>query len=163
MIATLRKRWQACTPRERTVLAWGAAVLAAALYLWLLQSASQARTKLTAAVTTLRTDAARLELHAAEVEHLRTLPAAPAASTDLRTLVQNQANAAGLSRALLGITIVDANQAQVAFGSVAFADWLAWVDSLHKQQVRLDTCRIEALSVAGLVSVTATLVRTRTQ
>ncbi len=163
MITALRKRWQACTPRERAVLAWGAAILSAALYLWLLQTASQARTKLTAAVTALRTDAARLELHAAEMEQLRGLPVAPAASTDLRTLVQNQADAAGLSRALLGITVVDASQVQVAFGSVGFADWLAWIDRLHKQQVRLDTCRIEALSVAGLVSVTATLVRTRTQ
>lgn len=163
MIATLSKRWQACTPRERMVLTWGAAILAAALYLWLLQSASEARTKLTTAVTTLRTNAARLELHASEVERLRTLQLAPAASIELRTLVQNQADAAGLSRALLGITVVDTSQVQVAFGSVAFADWLRWIDSLHKQQVRLDTCRIEALSTAGLISVTATLVRTRSQ
>ena len=49
----------------------------------------------------------------------------------------------------------------MVFGAVAFADWLNWVASLTSQQVRLDACRIEALSTPGLVSVTATLVRDR--
>ncbi len=162
MKTPLRTRWVAATPRERTVAAVAAAIVAAVLYLWLVQSASDARGKLTTVVTALRTDAARLELHAAEMERLRTLPGTtPAASSDLRTLVQNQAGAAGLSPALLGINVADAHQVQVVFGTVRFADWLAWVESLQKQQVRLETCRIEALSAAGLVSVTATFSHAR--
>ena len=58
---------------------------------------------------------------------MRAAPAAPAPQTDLRTQVQAQAGAAGLARALLRIDAPDADQVQVVFGSVAFADWLAWV------------------------------------
>jgi len=49
------------------------------------------------------------------------------------------------------------------FGAVGFADWLNWVAGLTSQQVRLDACRVEALSTPGLVSVTATLVRVKRQ
>jgi type II secretory pathway component PulM len=47
----------------------------------------------------------------------------------------------------------------VTFGAVAFAAWLAWVERLQSQQVRVDACRIEALATPGLVSAAATLVR----
>ena len=57
----------------------------------------------------------------------------------------------------------DADQVQVVFGSVAFADWLTWVASLQGQNIRVDTGRIEALSTPGLVSVTATFVRAKPQ
>ena len=59
------------------------------------------------------------------------------------------------------IDALDANQVQVVFGAVAFADWLNWVAGLQSQHVRLNACRIEALSTPGLVSVTGTLVRAR--
>jgi type II secretory pathway component PulM len=64
---------------------------------------------------------------------------------------------------LLRIDAQNADQVQVVFGSVAFADWLAWVATLQAQRIRLDTGRIEALSTPGLVSVTATLTRPRPQ
>jgi type II secretory pathway component PulM len=140
-----------------------AAVLGVALFLWLVQSADRARVQLRTSVTMLRAQAARLEQQAVEFERLRTAPATPASQTDLRTLVQAQAGAAGLSRALARIDAPDVNQVQVVFGAVAFVDWLAWVASLQSQRVRLDTCRIEALSTPGLVSVTATLIRAKTQ
>ena len=58
----------------------------------------------------------------------------------------------------------DADHVQVAFGAVAFADWLGWIAALQAQQVRLEAARIEALSAPGMVSVTATLTRaTRAQ
>jgi type II secretory pathway component PulM len=75
--------------------------------------------------------------------------------------VQAQAGATGLSRALQRIDALDANQVQVVFGAVAFADWLAWVAKLQAQHVRLDACRVEALTAPGLVSVSATLIRVR--
>lgn len=159
MKASLRRLWGARSPRERTAIAMVTVVLSAASYLWLVQSADRARGQLKTTVTTLRTQTARLEQQAAELERLRAAPATPVSQTDLRTLVQAQAGAAGLSRALVRIDAPDANQVQVAFGAIAFADWLAWIGGLQSQQVRLDTCRIEALSTAGLVSVTATLTR----
>ena len=163
MRAQLRKAWESRAPRERAIIAALAVMLGAALYVWLVQSAGQARAPLHTGVTKLRAQAARLEQQAAELERLRAAPALSASQTDLRTLVQAQAGAAGLSRALVRIDAPDANQVTVVFGALPFAGWLAWVASLQAQQIRLDACRIEALSTPGLVSVTATLVRAKPQ
>lgn len=161
MRAQLRKIWESRAPRERTIIAIMMVVLGVALYWWLVQSGGQAHTKLRASVTTLRAQATRLEQQAVELERLRATPTPPASQSDLRTLVQAQAGAAGLSSTLVKIDAPDANQVVVAFGAVAFADWLNLISTLKSQQVRLDTCRIEALSTPGMVSVTATLLRAK--
>ncbi|HEV8259155.1 MAG TPA: type II secretion system protein GspM [Burkholderiales bacterium] len=163
MNAKLRTLWQSRAPRERVVIVVLAVLVGIASYVWLVLSADQAHTRLRASVPALRAQAVRLEQQAAELEHLRSAPPASVSTTDLRTLVQAQAGAAGLSRALGRIDALDANQVVVVFGAVAFADWLNWVASLKSQQVRLDACRVEALSTPGLVSVTATLVRSKHQ
>ena len=163
MRARLRKIWESRSPRDRLVIAVLAVLVGAALYFWLLQSAYRARTQLGASLSVLRTQANRLMLDATELERVRALPAPPAAAGDLRALVQARAEAAGLARALVRIDAADANQAQVVFGAVAFADWIAWVASLQAEHVRLDTGRIEALSTPGMVGVTATFTRTRAQ
>lgn len=163
MKAQMRQFWASRAPRERWVLATLAVILGAALYLWLVLSADRARLQLRATVTALRAQAVRLEQQAAEFERLRAAPAAPASQTDLRTLMQAQAGAFGLSRALVRIDALDAGQAQAVFGAVPFADWLAWVAGLQSQHVRLDTCRIEAMSTPGLVGVTATFARGKPQ
>lgn len=155
--------WAARSPRDRVVIAVLAAVVGAALYLWLVQSAYRARIQLDVSVTALRAQAARLNLDATELERVRALPAPPAAQTDLRALVQARAESAGLARALLRIDAPDAHQVQVVFGAVGFAEWLAWVASLQGEHIRLDTARIEALSTPGMVGVTATLARARAQ
>ena len=161
MRAQIRKLWNSRAPRERAIIAALTIVLGAALYVWLVQSAGRARVQLHASVTTLRAQAARLEQQALEYGRLRAAPAATVSPTDLRTLVQTRVDDAGLARALLRIDAPDANQVVVVFGALPFADWLAWVASLQAQQVRLDTCRIEALSSPGLVSVTATFTRAK--
>lgn len=163
MRAQLRSAWQSRAPRERVILAVLAAFVGAVLYFWLVQSATRAHVRLGAGVTTLRAQAARLDQQAAELERLRAAPAVSVSQTDLRTLVQTQVDAAGLSAALVRIDAVDTNQVVVVFGAVAFADWLNWIAGLKSQHVRLDTCRIEALSTPGLVSVTATLTRPKPQ
>jgi general secretion pathway protein M len=163
MTAPLRRFWESRSPRERTVAAVLAAVLGAALYLWLLHSADRARSRLGTSVTALRAQAARLDRNAIEYERLRARPPATVSTTDLRALVEAQAGAAGLSRALTRIDVPDASQVQVVLGAVAFADWLDWVAALRSQQVRLAACRIEVLSTPGMVNVTATLVRAKPQ
>jgi general secretion pathway protein M len=163
MKARLLKIWESRSPRDRMLIAILAAVVAAVLYLWLAQSAQRARAQLGASLTVLRAQASRLDLDATEVERVRALPVPPAAQTDLRTLIQTRAEAAGLARALIRIDAPDANQVQVVFGAVAFAEWLAWVASLQAERIRLDTGRIEALSTPGLVGVTATFTRAKAQ
>lgn len=159
MRAQLHKMWESRAPRDRTIIVVLAAIVGTVLYWWLVQSGGHAHTQLRASVATLRAQAIRLEQQAAELERLRATPVTPASQSDLRALVQAQAGAAGLSRELVKIDAPDANQVVVVFGAVAFADWLNWVASLKSQQVRLDTCKIEALSTPGMVSVTATLLR----
>ena len=155
--------WQARAPHERLAIMVLASAIALLLYLWLLQSAGSARRQLASSLASLQAQSGRLDRDAAELQRLRALPPAAPAQGDLRSLVQAQAGAAGLARALQRIDGTDANQLQVVFGAVAFSDWLAWVATLQAQHVRLDSCRIEALSTPGLVSVTATLIRVRPQ
>lgn len=163
MKARLRKIWESRSPRDRVLIAILAAVVAVVLYLWLIQSAQRARTQLDASLSVLRAQAIRLDLDATELERMRAMPVPPAAQTDLRTLIQARADAAGLTRALVRIDAPDANQAQVVFGAVAFAEWLAWVAGLQAERIRLDSGRIEALSTPGMVGVTATFTRSKPQ
>lgn len=159
MIARLRRIWESRVPRERMIVAVMAAVLMVALYVWVVQSAGQARLRLRASIMTLQDQASRVDQQAAELGRLRGAPALSVSQTNLRTLVQDHAGAAGLSRALVSIDAPNPDQVVMVFGAVAFADWLKWIDSLKSQHVRIEACRVEALSTPGLVSVTATLVR----
>jgi general secretion pathway protein M len=163
MKARLLKLWESRSPRDRVVIVILAAVVGAALYFWLVQSAYRARTQLGKSLTVLRTQATRLDLDATELARVRALPAPPTAKTELRALVQARAEAAGLARALVRIDAPDANQVQVVFGAVAFADWLAWVASLQGEHIRLETGRVEALSTSGMVGVAATFTRAKAQ
>jgi general secretion pathway protein M len=163
MRAKLREAWQSRSPRERTILPVLALLLGVFLYVWLVQSAERARGQLRTSVAMLQTQAAGVAQQAAEFERLRAAPAISASPTDLRALVQARAGAAGLAPALVRIDAQGADQVVVVFGAVSFADWLNWIDGLKSQQVRLDGCRIEALSTPGLVSVTANLVRAKSQ
>ena len=162
MRAALKKAWASRSPRERVVVAALAAVVGAACYMVLLQSAERGRGQLRTSVAALRTQAVLLEQQAAEHRLLRATPATPASSTDLRALVQARADAARLS-GMTRIEALDADHVQVAFGAVAFADWLGWVAALQAQHVSLEAARIEALSAPGMVSATATLSRARAQ
>lgn len=161
MKARLRRLWESRAPRERAIIAALAMVVGVLLYIAFVQTAWRARAQLRTGVTTLRAQANVLEQQAAEIERLRAAPAVAASQTDLRTLVQAQADAAGLSRALVRIDAPDPDVVVVVFGALAYSDWNNWIVSLKPQHVRLDACRIEALSTPGLVSVTATLARAK--
>lgn len=156
---TLRNLWESRSPQERRVIIVLAAVFGIALYLLLLQTAHRARKQLGPAVFQLRAEAIRLDKSAAEIARLRAMPAIAPPETNLRQLMQAQVDAAGLARSLERIDSGDASQIKVVFGAVPFADWLAWVVTLQKQQIRLDSSRVEALSTPGLVSATATFIR----
>jgi type II secretory pathway component PulM len=160
----LRKAWTSRSPVERTLIVVSTVILCALLYAALLWSAEHARARLGSAVRELQTQALVLEQHATEIERIRALPRPIVSATDLRSLVQAQAGAAGLTRALTRIDPGgDPNSVRVAFGAAPFPEWLNWVSGLQAQQVRLEACRLEALATPGLTSVAATLVRTGSQ
>src|SRR3954468_10405620 len=158
----LLKLWESRSPRERAIVAVAGVVLGIFIYVVLVQTATRARMQLRNSVSPLRAQASSLEQQAVELERVRAAPPLLASQTDLRTLIQADAAAAGLSRSLDSVDALDANQVALVFGAVPFSDWHHWIVGLQLQQVRLDACRIEAMSTTpGLVSVTATLVRAK--
>lgn len=158
MRAALRNAWEARTPRERVAVSALGAVLVVALLVSLLLAVTQARSRLRPSVAALQEQSARLDRHAMEIERLRAAAPVAASPSDLRALVQAQIGA-GLQQALVRIDAPQPDRVEVAFGAVAFADWLNWVAGLKAQHVRVAASRVEALTTPGLVSVTATLVR----
>lgn len=155
--------WRERSQGEKQILGALTVVLLLAAYAWLVIAANRARADLSTSLQQLRSQAARLERDAAELVSLRQRPIANAGPSDLRTLAQSQAGAAGLTRSLQRAENASAGQLQVGFAAAAFADWLVWLKGMQTQQVRLESCRLEAMSSApGLVSVTATLSRTTT-
>lgn len=155
----LKKLWRSRSPRERIVLVALAVVAFGALYVSFVQSAEQARARLSSSVLALRERAARLDRQAEEVRRLRAAPPLAVSRSDLRSVVRNQVGASGLSSALGRLDAPDASRVIVSFGAVVFSQWLQWVAALQAQHVRLAACRIVALSTPGMVSVTATLER----
>ncbi len=126
---------------------------------WLLQTTLRARQRLLPAVAELQATALRQGAQADEILRLRTLPVPSSSTTELRQLVQGLVDASGLGQSLVSIEPVGAQQVKLVFGSVAFADWLAWVDVMRAQHLRFVAVRIESRSAPGEVGVTATLER----
>jgi general secretion pathway protein M len=146
-------------PRERFIIVGVLAAVLAGLYVLWVQVAQRARHELSAGVIALRGQARDVAAQSNEIERLRRLPSPSAGQLDLRTLVQRQAGASGIARGLQRVETPEPGRVQVSFGAIAFSDWLGWVGALQAQQLRIETCRIEAMATAGLVNVTATLVR----
>jgi type II secretory pathway component PulM len=162
-VGRLRTWFAAKSPRERGVFIAIAVLVVCALYALFVQTALEARRQLRPRIEALRAQALAMEDQAVEYQHLHALPAPAASSSDLRSLVQGQTEAAGLASALTRLEPVGAGQVQFAFGAVSFAEWLGWQRRLLVQHVRLDASHIEALSTPGLVSVTGLLVRSGAQ
>ena len=148
------------TPRERLVIVGVLAVVMAVLYVLWVQVAQRARRELSAGVVALRGQARNVASQSNEIERLRRLPQAAAGQLDLRALVQRQAGASGIARGLQRMETPEPGRVQVACGAGAFSDGLGWVGALQAQQLRVETCRVEAMTTPGLVNVTVTLVRT---
>lgn len=163
MKARLTSFWKSLAARERNAVILLAALLVASAYWWLVQTAGRAREQLSASLTTLHAQSNRLERDARELAQLRAAPLASAPQIDLRTLVQARIEGAGLARLVVRLDSPDNQLVQIEFGAIPFTDWLNWVTALQVQQVRLETCRVQALSTPGLVNVTATLARIRAQ
>lgn len=151
--------WRARAPRERVVLAGGAALLALALayaYLWLPMERELAQ--LRQALPQLRVQARQLKQDAQEVGRLKVRPAVVQASGNLARAVEQRAIAGGMRERIESITPHDAGRVRVVLPLVAFDDWVSWVGELQAAQgVRVEWARIEAADAAGMVRVEAVL------
>jgi general secretion pathway protein M len=153
--------WRVRTRSERAVLAVLVAIAAIVLYVIAFAEVEGRRQKLSSRVNMLSVQAAALERDAAEIERLRNAARAAPAAGDLRTAIEAQARASGVSRNVVRLDSKSADAIEAVLAPVAFGDWLAWVSALQRQGIRVETCRIEALATPGLVNVTATLTRGR--
>lgn len=159
MTAALRQRWQARSPRERQVWRAALALAAVATYLALVVAALQAREPLHQQVEALRGESARMDQQARELEQLRRQPATAMTGEPLRERVQSVLDATPVAGSPARLEAPDPEHVVVVFEAVAFADWLRWLEALAARQVRLESCRIDALPASGQVGITATLVR----
>ena len=159
MRSALRQLWESRDPRERRVLALLVGLVSVALLATLMSSAQRARLPLRESITRLQQQSNRMAADAAVLERLRAAPATQQAAGDLRAVIKAQADAAGISAALLRNEAEGANRVKTACGPVSFSDWLIWVENLQAQKIRLDSSRIDTQGSPGMVSVTATFVR----
>ncbi len=159
MTAQLRQLWSSRPARERRVLAGLAVFVAVAACLALMSAALAAREPLQRQVQDLRALSAGMDRQARELEQLRRLPEpAPPGGTLLervQSALDARLSAAGPTR----LETPDARHVVVVFEAVSFRAWLGWLEDLASRQVRLESCRIEALPAAGQASISVTLVQ----
>ena len=152
--------WTARSPRERDVLAWAGAGIAAVLlfaFAWLPMERTRAR--LAAELPQLRASLAEMRAQAAEAKALRAQPARDAApGTTLPTLVSSGTLAQGIPGAR--VAALDARRASFAVDDASWArlvEWLHWAGTAHGLAVEEAT--VEALPAAGRVRATLVLVQ----
>lgn len=151
--------WRARAPRERLVLAGGAALLVLALayaYAWLPMQRELAQ--LREALPQLRVQAEQMQRDAEEVARLRARPAASLRGGSVAAAVEQRAAASGLREQIETITPQDAGRVRVVLPRVGFDAWLAWIGDLRAAHgVRVESARIESSGEAGMVRVEAVL------
>lgn len=159
MSTRLRERWRSRPARERQAWIAGALAVAGLACLAFVSAALAARGPLLQEVQDLRAVSARMDQQASEFARLQRLPAPSPPGGDLSARVQAATNARLATTLPVRLEAPDPRHVVVEFEAVAFAAWLGWLEDLASRQVRLESCRIEALPAAGQVRVTATLVQ----
>ncbi len=155
---SLRQYWNARSHKERVlVCVAGAALLAALLYLLLLEPGLAARKQLETLLPTLRAQVDDMQQQQKEIVLLRKKLGAASQRTDLKTLLQTSAARTSFVGSVDRLDAVSGDKAIMHAAPVVFDDWLAWVENLQREfGIRLDACRISALDQPGLVRIEAT-------
>ena len=152
--------WNSRSPRERSIVAAGAAILGVMLavaLVWL--PLERARVRLAAELPGLRATVLALQRDADEVRRLRALPATiPANPAPLASLIAANSWARDLPGVQL--TVPDERHVKLTGADVSFTallDWLAIAQAAHG--LRVETARIDALPASGRVRAELTLER----
>ncbi len=162
VLQSVRKRyWDNRAPEEQRLLRWmGWLMLPLLGYFVLWMPAHQAVSKLQAKTQLMALQAERLHAQADEVEMLRHRPR-PAAldAVALKAALEESATRHGLRDAVTAMDLQQPNAVRIAFGAVAFEQWLRWLRALQQEQhVRADSLSISILPQPGMVKVSATLI-----
>ena len=146
--------WQALAPRERRMVAGGAAVLLLAVgYLGLFEPAWTGRAALRQELPGLRSQLAQMTALAAEARTLGTAPRVADTPQALRSALELSVKSAGLGANLSQLT-VSGELFDLRFGKVPYAAWLAWLDTaVRETRLRVADVSVTREAEQGLVSV----------
>ncbi|GMV02105.1 MAG: hypothetical protein AMXMBFR52_17610 [Burkholderiales bacterium] len=153
MLEQLLQRWQMLTPRERRILATGAALLAVAL-LWLVlfEPAWNARRRLQAELPAMRVQLAEVEQLAGDARLLGAVPVAGDAPQAVKVQLEQSIEAAGLKPGLAQFTLTG-NLFELRFKSVPHAMWLAWLEAAAREtRLRVIAASITRETGVGVIS-----------
>jgi general secretion pathway protein M len=150
--------WGMRSGKERMLLcAAGAVVLAAGLYVILLEPALAASRQLSATLPRLRAQAEDMRQQQKEIAALRKKISAASQRADLKALLQSSAARASFVNSIERIESLSGDRALLLAAPVSFDDWLGWIETLQREfGIRLDGCKITPTDQPGLVRVEAT-------
>jgi len=145
--AALRAWWLALARRERLMLAAGAAiVLAAIVFLALIEPAWTTSTRLARELPQLREEAAELDALAREAKELRRRAGALESADSARRAL-GEALARGPLANIVQVTALDERRIQASAKGVNAALWFAWVEQAAREY-RLRVAALEATRAA---------------
>lgn len=129
----LLQLWAERSPREKSILLTGCAiVLAALVYLLTIEPAASGITRLERGLPQTRAQAAKLDALLAEVKNLRTrAQVATLSPQESRTAVEKSLAAAGL-KATRVVPLSDGDL-QLTFANVPYASWAIWLASVERE------------------------------
>lgn len=155
--------WQGLAPRERSLLALGvAAILAAAVFLGVLEPLQQARDRHVAQLDGERSTLARVRDLAAQAAQLRgsAAPAAVADGTSLLFVVNASVQASGIQAQLERVDPNGADEVSLSFAVVPFDTLVRWLVSLRDARgVEASRLVIDPAEDPGMVKANLTLAR----
>jgi general secretion pathway protein M len=153
-----RQFWDVLSGKQRMLLgAGGAVVLAALIYVFLLEPALAARKQLSAALPLLRAQVEDMRQQQKEIPALRKKVAATSQRGELKVLLQASIARSSFVNAVERIESLSADKARVLAAPVIFDDWIDWTRGLQRDiGIRLEVCKITATEQPGLVRVEAT-------
>lgn len=146
--------WSERAPREKAILAAGAAlVLLAVLYLLAIEPAATGIARLERGLPQARTQAAKLDALLAEVKNLKSrAQVAAVAPQEARGALEKSLAAAGLKAARI-VPLADGDL-QLAFANVPYATWAAWLARTERELgARATSVNAAATATPGNVDV----------
>ena len=151
--------WRTRSLREKQFLGLGGVLIAVILVLYVLAPLNKERTRLRAALPTLRLDAAAFDSAALEVNRLKPLASTPAEIPDMQSALRNSAASMQIDSGTLTIDQGAPDRARITLSSVSFDRFASWVDALQRNhKLRIDSALIRALPESGMVAVEAEVI-----
>lgn len=154
-----KELWASRSPRERRMLAVGAACAGLLLlYAALWEPGLAARQRLAAALPTMRAQVEQMRSQQREIASLRRSQPPGAASSNVASLLQAAAARSAIGNSIERIDAVSPQRARISSPAISFDAWLLWIAGLQREfGIRVETCNIGALERPGMVRVEAVL------